>query len=266
MSSIHFQEYVRVIIGCGVNILSSIGIIFLNKYIFTNFHVQTMTLTALQMAFTSLGLVICLKLGTFTRKSAPFKKVFPLAISFCAFVVFTNLSLEYNTIGTYQLFKVLTTPVVAVISWKYYNANYSRRVILTLIPVIVGVCTHSVNDLKLAFLGTVIATIGVISASLYQVWVGVRLKELEMDSEQLLYYQAPLSAIILLPFILLMESWPKFETDDGQQSAILAIAASGVVAFAVNLSVYWVIKNTYVTLKQTLEIGKKRLFFLFFST
>jgi solute carrier family 35 protein E3 len=203
-----------------------------------------MTLTAIQMAFTSLGLVICLQMNTFTRKTVSIMRVLPLAIAFCAFVVFTNLSLEYNTIGTYQLFKVLTTPVVALISWQYYKTKYSRMVILTLIPVVVGVCTHSVNDIKLTIFGTIIATIGVLSASLYQVWVGERLKELEMNSQQLLFYQAPLSAILLVPFILYMETFPSYTTNEEQQTALITVLTSGIVAFVVNLSVYWVIKNT----------------------
>lgn len=238
------QEHIRVTGGCAANILSSIGIIFLNKYIFSHCQIKTMTLTAIQMAFTSLGLVICLQMNTFTRKTVSIARVLPLSAAFCAFVVFTNLSLEYNTIGTYQLFKVLTTPVVALISWQYYKTKYSTMVILTLIPVVVGVCTHSVNDIKLTLFGTVIAAIGVLAASLYQVWVGERLKDLEMNSQQLLYYQAPLSAIILIPFILLMEKLPSFQTSNDRQTAIVAVTASGIVAFAVNLSVYWVIKNT----------------------
>ncbi|CAF0832228.1 unnamed protein product [Rotaria sp. Silwood1] len=238
------QEHIRVVAGCASNILSSIGIIFLNKYIFSHCQIKTMTLTAIQMAFTSLGLVICLQMNTFIRKSVSIIKVLPLALAFCAFVVFTNLSLEYNTIGTYQLFKVLTTPVVALITWQYYKTKYSRMVIATLIPVVVGVCTHSVNDIKLTLMGTIIASIGVIAASLYQVWVGERLKDLEMSSQQLLYYQAPLSAIILVPFILSMESFPSYETSEEQRRAIMAVVASSIVAFVVNLSVYWVIKNT----------------------
>lgn len=196
------------------------------------------------MGFTSLGLFISLKLNTFEKKTAPIGRVLPLAIAFCAFVVFTNLSLEYNTIGTYQLFKVLTTPVVALISWGFYNISYSQKVILTLVPVVVGVCTHSVNDLKLTLLGTIIASVGVLAASLYQVWVGERMKELQMNSQQLLYYQAPLSALLLIPCIFLMESLPSYQTPEEQQTALIAVAASGVVAYVVNLSVYWVIKNT----------------------
>lgn len=239
-----FKEYARVTVICGVNILSSIGIIFLNKYIFAHCHIQTMTLTALQMVFTSLGLVICLKMKTFVPKQVEITKVLPLATAFCAFVVFTNLSLEYNTIGTYQLFKVLTTPVVAFISWSYYHTHYSRNVILTLVPVVVGVCTHSVNDLKLNLMGTIIASLGVIAASLYQVWVGTKMKELDMNSEQLLYYQAPLSALILTPFIFLIETLPSFDTNQEQTTSMIAVIVSGIVAFVVNLSVYGVIKNT----------------------
>jgi len=195
------QEQIRVVVGCGSNILSSIGIIFLNKYIFTKCQIKTMSLTAIQMVFTFIGLCICLQLNNFQRKSISIQKVLPLSTVFCAFVVFTNLSLEYNTIGTYQLFKVLTTPVVALITWYYYKTKYSRMVILTLIPVVVGVCTHSVNDIKLTVSGTIIASIGVLAASLYQVWVGEKLKEFDMNSQQLLLYQAPLSAIILIPLI-----------------------------------------------------------------
>jgi solute carrier family 35 protein E3 len=238
------QEQIRVVSGCATNIISSIAIIFLNKYIFSHCQIKTMTLTAIHMLITSLGLCICLKFNTFTRKTAPFIKVLPLSIAYCAFVVFTNLSLEYNTIGTYQLFKVLTTPVVALISWQYYKTKYSQMVILTLIPVVVGVCTHSVNDIKLTIFGTIIASIGVLSASLYQVWVGERLKELDMNSQQLLFYQAPLSTVLLVPFILYMESIPSYQTTEEQRNALTAVIASGFVAFVVNLSVYWVIKNT----------------------
>ncbi|CAF5096743.1 unnamed protein product [Rotaria sp. Silwood1] len=238
------KEQIRVVSGCSINILSSIGIIFLNKYIFSHCHIKTMTLTAIQMAFTSIGLIICLQMKTFVCKKVSIITVLPLAISFCGFVVFTNLSLEYNTIGTYQLFKVLTTPVVVLLSWYFYKIKYSRMVIITLIPVVIGVCTHSVNDIKLKLFGTIVASIGVISGSLYQVWICDHLKELEMNAQQLLFYQAPLSAILLVPFIFYMESFPSYTTYEEQQVAVIAIIASGIAAFAVNLSVYWVIENT----------------------
>jgi solute carrier family 35 protein E3 len=238
------KEHIRVVSGCTTNIICSIAIIFLNKYIFSHCQIKTMTLTAIHMIFTSLGLFICLKMNTFVHKTVAIIKVLPLSIAYCAFVVFTNLSLEYNTIGTYQLFKVLTTPVVALISWQYYKTKYSTMVVLTLIPVVIGVCTHSINDIKLTILGTIIASIGVLAASLYQIWVGERLKDLDMNSQQLLFYQAPLSAILLVPSILYMESFPSYKTNEEQKTALIVVVASGIVAFVLNLSVYWIIKNT----------------------
>lgn len=230
-----------------------------------------MTLTAIQMVFTSIGLLICLKLNTFVRKTIPISRVLPLAVAFSVFVVSTNLSLEYNTIGTYQLFKVLTTPVVALITWQYYKTKYSLMVIITLVPVVVGVCTHSVNDIKLTIIGTIIASIGVLAASLYQVWVGERMKDLEMNSQQLLYYQAPLSAALLVPFIFIMEPMPNYESSDDQRTALMVISLSGITAFLVNLTVYWVIKNTYVTFRSysflfLLRILTSNDFFLFFRS
>jgi len=41
--------------------------------------------------------------------------VLPITVCFCAFVVFNNLSLQYNSVGFYQLMKVLTTPIVVVL-------------------------------------------------------------------------------------------------------------------------------------------------------
>ena len=85
-------------------------------------------------------------------------------------------------------------------------------VIASLVPVVIGVCTHSVNDITLTSFGVIFTLIGVTAASLYQAWVGERLKDLDMNSQQLLYYQAPPSAILLLPLIFYMEILPSYAT------------------------------------------------------
>jgi solute carrier family 35 protein E3 len=203
-----------------------------------------MTLTAVQMGITSLGLIFCWQLKLFTLKSISLYHMLPMAIVFCAFIVFSNLSLEYNTVGTYQLFKGLTTPALVLISWQWYKATYSKIVIASILPVLLGVYTHSVNDIKLTLLGTTVATVGVLSAALYQLWIAVKLKEFDMNPQQLLFYQAPLSATLLIPFILFYEKIPYYESSQEQQKVILTVIASAIIGFVLNLSTYWVIKNT----------------------
>ena len=245
---------IQVVVGCLINILASISMIFLNNYIFLHLQISTILLTAIQMLSTSVGLMVCLKLKTFKFKKVSIIEILPLAISFCLFVVFTNLSLEYNIIGTYQLFKVLTTPTVALISWRYYKIKYSKMLVLTLIPVIIGVYIHSVNDIKLTLLGTILAIIGILSTSLYQIWIGECLKDLQMDSQQLLFYQAPLSVILFIPCFSILESFPSYQTYEEQIVLEVVLITSSIVAFVVNLSVYWIIENTYVNLFYSIHI------------
>jgi solute carrier family 35 protein E3 len=59
--------------------------------------------------------LVNLRLGHYTVKKLRHLDVLPITLSFCAFVVFNNLSLQYNSVGFYQLMKVLTTPVVVVL-------------------------------------------------------------------------------------------------------------------------------------------------------
>ncbi|KAG2469385.1 CPSF6 factor, partial [Polypterus senegalus] len=141
----------------------------------------------------------------FAPKSLQPSKIFLLALSFCGFVAFTNLSLQNNTIGTYQLAKAMTTPVIIVIQTVYYKKTFSTKIKLTLIPISVGVVLNSYYDVKFNFLGMLFAVLGVLVTSLYQVWVGAKQHELQVNSMQLLYYQAPMSSAFLLLIIPFFE-------------------------------------------------------------
>ncbi|XP_021108023.1 solute carrier family 35 member E3 isoform X3 [Heterocephalus glaber] len=199
----------RIAAGLLFNLLVSICIVFLNKWIYVHHGFPNMSLTLVHFVVTWLGLYICQKLDIFAPKSLPPSKLLLLALSFCGFVVFTNLSLQNNTIGTYQLAKAMTTPVIIAIQTLCYQKSFSTRIQLTL-------------------------------------WVGAKQHELQVNSMQLLYYQAPMSSAMLLVAV------PFFEPVFGEGgifgpwsvSAMLMVLLSGVIAFMVNLSIYWIIGNT----------------------
>jgi solute carrier family 35 protein E3 len=116
-----------------LNICCSILIVLLNKWIYTHYHFPNITLTCIHFLVTTLGLVICQKLNMFQPKSVPIWDMLPLSLTFCGFVVFTNLSLQTNTVGTYQLAKTMTTPCIIVIQTHFYNKSFSTKVKLTLV-------------------------------------------------------------------------------------------------------------------------------------
>lgn len=123
----------RIAAGLLLNLLVSICIVFLNKWIYVHHGFPNMTLTLVHFVVTWLGLYICQKLDIFAPKSLPLSKLLLLALSFCGFVVFTNLSLQNNTIGTYQLAKAMTTPVIIVIQTFCYKKTFSTKIQLTLV-------------------------------------------------------------------------------------------------------------------------------------
>uniref|UniRef100_A0A671QMY7 Solute carrier family 35 member E3 n=1 Tax=Sinocyclocheilus anshuiensis TaxID=1608454 RepID=A0A671QMY7_9TELE len=134
----------RIIAGLLVNLLSSICIVFINKWIYVHYGFPNMTLTLIHFVVTWLGLFMCQKMDIFSPKSLRPSKIILLALSFCGFVVFTNLSLQSNTIGTYQLAKTMTTPVIIVIQTMYYRKTFSTKIKLTLVSG--DVTIHSTHD------------------------------------------------------------------------------------------------------------------------
>ncbi|XP_065828817.1 solute carrier family 35 member E3-like [Oscarella lobularis] len=236
----------QLILSLSINLISSISIVFVNKWLYVKYGFPNISLTCFHFIATYAGLQICAWLGVFRPKRLEIVRVLPLSLTFCGFVVFTNLSLQNNTVGTYQLAKVLTTPCIVLIHVYFYGRRYSTKVKLTIIPIFIGAFLNSYYDVMFNMRGTIYAGIGVLVTSLYQIWVGTKQEELDVNSMQLLYYQAPMSALLLVGVIVFVE--PVFAQGgvfgSWSISALLAVCLSGIIAFSVNLSIFFIIGKT----------------------
>ena len=88
-----------------LNIVAVVGIVTINKLVFSrfNFHFGTLQ-TVIHFAATSACLEVMKIFGLIERKEGvKWWKVLPLSAAFCGFVVLTNLSLQYNSVGFYQV-------------------------------------------------------------------------------------------------------------------------------------------------------------------
>jgi solute carrier family 35 protein E3 len=227
-----------------LNAASTIGIVITNKLVFQVYGFGYGTLlTFIHLIFTFLGLELCRQFGVFERKPLKLMEVLPLSMSFCGYVALTNLSLVYSAVGFYQLMNVLTTPLLVLIQTLFYGETVPLNIKASLALTCLGVAIASFTDPHANFLGTVIALSLLLVTCMYQIWVGTKQKELGCNSYQLLYYQAPLSALILIPVIPLfddlstLKEWPS-------NSALTAIIISSALAFLVNLSIFLVIGKT----------------------
>ena len=165
--------------------------------------------------------------------------------------------------------KVLTTPAIVAIQLWFFNVPLHPRLRLALLPICVGVALATVSDVEVNSTGTVFALLGICSTSMYQLWVKTKQQDLGLDSYQLLFLQAPTSAVMVLLISFLTEPWGfSFDsatasagasTDTGADSATAsvgvltypytfesscAILGTGLLSFCVNLSIFLVIGKT----------------------
>jgi len=116
-----------------LNVSLSVLIVLLNKQIYTNNGILGVSLTCLHFVVMTVCVLVCQQIGVFHRKSLPVMDILPLSLGYCAFVVFTNISLQTNTIRTHMLFRMTTIPTVIALEVFWSRRKFSSNVLLTLV-------------------------------------------------------------------------------------------------------------------------------------
>eukprot|EP00796_Vickermania_ingenoplastis_P012339 gene12339-8467_t len=237
----------RILFYMLLNFTSSVSIVCLNKVVFSRGFPFGTLLTVIHFIITFCGLWIATKFRWLGHKRLPIRKVVPLCVTYSGFVALTNLSLVYNSVGFYQLMKVLTTPTVVVIEFLFYQKCYSLRVIISLLIVLVGVTIATVSDTRSTLMGTVVGLSAIIITCMNQIWVGTKQKELDCNGMQLLLYQAPVSALMLLPMVPILDGqfiFSPLKPISHPMALGLLILLSSICALSVNASIFLVIGKT----------------------
>lgn len=238
-----------------INMLATIGIVFTNKAIFDDPNFKLMQTSFASFHFVCTGLTLWVvsrkSIGAFVPKRAGIVEMLPLAFSMCLNVVLPNLSLAFSTVTVYQLCRVLLTPMTAIINYTFYGATIPRNAALALIPVCIGVGVTSYYDTKPATsdqvqttstLGIMFALSGVLASSAYTVLIGAYHKKLQMSSSQLLLNQAPISSVMLMFAVPIVDKIPVL--GDVPQYRWMMILMSGGFAALINISQFFIIAGS----------------------
>lgn len=146
----------------------------------------------------------------FTPVRLPVAKVLPLSGFFAAFLILSNLSLATNPVGFYQLSKILTTPTVVFINLVFFSKQISQHRLAAVLVTCLGVALVSVDSFRTNLTGTVVACASFATTACYQIWIGERIVELDVDAPQLLLNQSATAVLILIPVCLLLDTIPDF--------------------------------------------------------
>lgn len=148
----------------------------------------------------------------FTPIRIPVIKVLPLSTFFAGFLILSNLSLANNPVGFYQLSKILTTPTVVLINFLLFQKQIASDKLLAVLTTCIGVAMVSVESFRSNLFGTVVACAAFTTTACYQIWIGKKIEDLDVDAPQLLLNQSATAVILLIPVSIALDTFPDFCT------------------------------------------------------
>lgn len=195
-----------------LNIIASVSIILTNKQLVSglDFHFILLTL-CLNFATTSLFCTVLARVRWFEPKYMPSRDTWGIAFLAVVTVLFNNSSVEANSVGFYQIFKLLIIPTVMCLEWVHgYKKTYSWQIITSLVISSVGVGMASISDVQFNARGFVLACLSDLVTAQFQIWQSGKQKEHGLSSTQIQYAVAyPQTFIAAIGTLALDVYFPK---------------------------------------------------------
>jgi len=88
------------------------------------------------------------------------RTMFLFSILFCSNIVFGNFSLQYGSVSLVQVIRATIPGITMILSIIVLNKRYSNTMMLTIVPVCIGMMLTVKGQVKLNFLGLLFSLIG----------------------------------------------------------------------------------------------------------
>lgn len=182
-------------------------------------------------------------------------QVLPIAAAYVGYVILSNMSLKLNTLGFYQMSKICILPVLMVLEGALFSKVPSKVSSLAAVMVCFGMALATVTDqgLVTGTSGFLVGTAAIFVTAMYQIWAGSKQKELQIGSLQLLHQYAPVTALLLIFLVPVLEPVGLFDAQPSKatvlgyaynRAVVLAMVASCFLGLLVSLSTLLLIGAT----------------------
>ncbi|KAK7301355.1 hypothetical protein RJT34_12218 [Clitoria ternatea] len=175
------------------------------------------------------------------------KRIFPMSFVFCINIVLGNVSLRYIPVSFMQTIKSFTPATTIILQWLVWRKYFDWRIWASLVPIVGGILLASFTELSFNIFGFCAALLGCLATSTKTILAESLLHGYKFDSINTVYYMAPFATMILAIPAMLLEGngvldW--LSTHPYPWATLLTIFSSGVLAFCLNFSIFYVIHST----------------------
>jgi len=245
-------------VAIGIWWSANIATVLLNKWVFAKLSFEfpmALTLIHFSVCFVGAWVVIrwlqwnhCVELSWEDRKS----KIAPIAAVYCLSIVLGNVSLRWVPVSFMQTVKAFTPASTVLLQRVLQAKHFPSIVYASLAPVCGGIALSSVTEMSFEWTGFIAALAGCFATSSKTILAEKLISGIErFDSLNTIYHLTPWCIAILAPLVFMFELegirvwWAEDVAARGlQRDAVALLGTSGLLAFALNFSVFLVIGTT----------------------
>lgn len=231
----------------------NVTVIIMNKWIFQKLDFKfPLTVSSVHFIISSIGAYVAIRILKIKPLIAVetedrWKRIFPMSFVFCINIVLGNVSLRYIPVSFMQTIKSFTPATTVILQWLIWRKYFEWRIWASLVPIVGGILLTSMTELSFNMFGFLAALFGCLATSTKTILAESLLHGYKFDSINTVYYMAPFATVILALPALFLEGpgvilW--LNTNPTIISSMIIIFGSGVLAFCLNFSIFYVIHST----------------------
>lgn len=247
----NMNSFFKTFLWIATSVSSSVGLILINKVLMGppfNF-VYVFTLTSIHFLTTALIMEILAVAQLFSRSRLPWTSSANMAFACASSVGLMNLSLRLNSLGFYQLSKLLGTPWLVFVQAIIYKVHTSCSIKLSLVVIFIGMALISKEYVYWNIEGCIVGIAAIVITVQFQIWQGQKQYEHKLNALQINHAQALPTFVACAVLAVLIE----FNYINGNMNIfsrtwtmeeIKWIVFSAILAASVNLCSYGLIGHT----------------------
>lgn len=173
------------------------------------------------------------------------RAIVPIGAAFSGSLMCGNLTYLYLSVAFIQMLKATTPVAVLIAGWVFQIEKVELHKLFTISFIVGGIVIASLGEIKFILIGFLFQLGGIVFEAIRLVTVQRLLsaKEYKMDPLVSLYYFAPICAIMNFCVALVFEI-PKLQLEDFYRVGLGVLFANALLAFALNVSVVFLIGRT----------------------
>ena len=195
----------------------------------------------------------------------PYYKLIMLSLLVVGSIILMNFNLKANSIGFYQMSKLVCIPYMVVHKMIFKHQRFSFFEIFSLTVLLIGVGLFSVSDIEMNFVGTVFAVAAILCTVFNQMMTEDLQKRYELNGQELQLAIAPSEFVIGCIASLVFEARGEsgFFAAKFSRKSVMFILGTCFFAIGVNLSTFSLIGKTSSVTYQVIGHFKTVLLLVF---